>query len=231
NNKGELAAAERVLQRRQADALMADGLTLRDPARFDLRGTLAVGADCVVDVGCVFEGDVVLGDNVQVGPNCTLRNCRIGAGSHVYANTVIEHAVVGERCQLGPFARLRPETHIADGGKIGNFVETKKIKLGAGSKINHLSYVGDARVGSNVNIGAGVITCNYDGASKHLTEIGDDAFIGSDVQLVAPVEVGAGATIGAGSTITQPAPENKLTLSRSRQMTIDNWRRPSKDDA
>lgn len=229
NDKRDLAAAERILQRRQADALLAEGLTLRDPERFDVRGTLTAGADSVIDVNCVFEGDVVLGSNVHIGPNCTLRNCRIGDGTHVHANTVIEHAAVGERCQLGPFARLRPDTRVGDRGKIGNFVETKKVSLGSGSKVNHLSYVGDARVGQNVNIGAGVITCNYDGAYKHVTEIGDNAFIGSDVQLVAPVEVGAGATIGAGSTITRPAPEQRLTLSRSRQFTVANWKRPTKE--
>lgn len=229
NNKRHLAAAERLLQRRQADSLMDDGLTLRDPDRFDVRGTLTVGADCLVDVNCVFEGDVTLANEVHIGPNCTLRNCRVGTGTHVHANTVIDDAVIGDRCQIGPFARLRPNSRIADDAKIGNFVETKKITLGKGSKINHLSYVGDARVGNNVNIGAGVITCNYDGANKHVTQIGDNAFIGSDVQLVAPVEVGAGATIGAGSTITQPAPDQKLTLSRSRQFTIDDWIRPSKD--
>lgn len=228
NDKRDLAAAERMLQRRHADTLMAGGLTLRDPARFDLRGTLTAGADTVIDVNCVFEDDVVLGANVHIGPNCTLRQCRIGDGTHVNANTVIEHADIGERCQIGPFARLRPDTHVANQGKIGNFVETKKVTLGSGSKVNHLSYVGDARVGNDVNIGAGVITCNYDGANKHLTEIGDNAFIGSDVQLVAPVEVGAGATIGAGSTVTRPAPENQLTLSRSRQFAVANWTRPKK---
>lgn len=230
NNKRELALAERMLQRRQADVLMDAGLTLRDPNRFDLRGSLAAGRDCMIDVNCVFVGDVVLGDDVHVGPNCMLRDCRIGSGTRVYANTIIDHAVIGDGCQVGPFARLRPDTHVADRAKIGNFVETKKITLGSGSKVNHLSYVGDAHVGRGVNIGAGVITCNYDGANKHLTEIGDDAFIGSNVQLVAPVKVGAGATIGAGSTITQTAPEQKLTLSRARQFTVDNWARPSKDE-
>lgn len=229
NGKRELAAAERMLQQRQADALMDAGLTLRDPARFDLRGNLTAGSDCLIDVNCVFEGRVVLDDNVQIGPNCTLRDCEIGSGTQIHANTVIDHAVVGDDCQIGPFARLRPDSHIADRAKIGNFVETKKITLGCGSKINHLSYVGDAHVGADVNIGAGVITCNYDGVNKHLTEIGDDAFIGSNVQLVAPVQVGAGATIGAGSTITQAAPEQKLTLSRARQFTVDDWNRPRKD--
>ncbi len=228
NDKLDLAAAERILQRRQADTLMAEGLTLRDPDRFDLRGTLRAGADTVIDVNVVCEGDVVLGDNVHIGPNCVLRPCRIDDGTHVLSHTVIEHAVIGRRCQIGPFARLRPDTRLGDRAKIGNFVETKKIDVGAGSKINHLSYVGDARLGANVNVGAGVITCNYDGAQKHLTEIGDDAFIGSDSQLVAPVEVGAGATIGAGSTITKAAPADQLTLSRARQFTVEGWARPKK---
>jgi len=228
NDKLHLAAAERLLQQRHAERLMAAGLTLRDPARFDLRGTLTVGRDSLVDVNCVFEGDVVLGDDVHIGPNCTLRDCSVGNGTHIGANTVIEQATIGAHCHIGPFARLRPETQIADQAKIGNFVETKKISLGHGSKINHLSYVGDAQVGADVNIGAGVITCNYDGAHKHVTEIGDRAFIGSDVQLVAPVTVGEGATIGAGSTITESAPAGQLTLSRARQTSISDWQRPTK---
>lgn len=228
NDKIELAAAERILQRRRARELMAAGLTLRDPDRFDLRGSLSAGADCVIDVNAVIEGEVVLGDDVHVGPNCVLRHCRIGDGSRIHAHTVIEHARVGARCQIGPFARLRPATELDERVKIGNFVETKKIKVGSGTKINHLSYVGDAELGSDVNIGAGVITCNYDGAAKHKTIIGDGAFIGSDCQLVAPVEVAAGATIGAGSTITKNAPAGKLTVSRARQITVEGWRRPKK---
>src|SRR5699024_6458486 len=180
NDKPALAQAERLLQQRRAAELMARGLTLRDPARFDVRGQLRTGNDCLIDVNCVFEGAVELGADVHVGPNCTLKNCRIGDGTHIQANTVIEDAVIGRQCSVGPFARLRPATRIDDRSRIGNFVETKKITLGTGSKINHLSYVGDARVGRNVNIGAGVITCNYDGARKHVTEIGDHAFIGSD---------------------------------------------------
>jgi len=229
NNKLDLSHAERFLQRRQAEALMAQGLTLRDPNRFDLRGTLRVGRDVSIDINVVIEGDVVLGDNVTIGANCVLRHCQIDNGTQVYSHSVIEHSTVGARCQIGPFARLRPETQVGDRAKIGNFVETKKITLGRGSKINHLSYVGDASVGDNVNIGAGVITCNYDGANKHVTTIGDDAFIGSDTQLVAPVSVGNGATIGAGSTITKTAPAQSLTLSRTKQFTIDSWRRPRKD--
>ncbi|MDA3922106.1 MAG: bifunctional UDP-N-acetylglucosamine diphosphorylase/glucosamine-1-phosphate N-acetyltransferase GlmU [Salinisphaera sp.] len=230
NNKLDLSRAERILQRRQAEVLMAQGLMLRDPDRFDLRGTLRVGRDTVIDINAVIEGDVVLGDNVSIGPHCVLRHCTIDDNTQVLSHSVIEHAVVGAHCQIGPFARLRPETRVGDRAKIGNFVETKKISLGRGSKINHLSYVGDASVGDNVNIGAGVITCNYDGANKHVTTIGDDAFIGSDTQLVAPVSVGNGATIGAGSTITKTAPAQALTLSRSKQFTVDGWTRPKKDN-
>jgi bifunctional UDP-N-acetylglucosamine pyrophosphorylase/glucosamine-1-phosphate N-acetyltransferase len=228
NDKIELAAAERILQRRRAEELMAAGLTLRDPARFDLRGSLTAGRDCVIDVNAVIEGEVVLGDGVHVGPNCVLRHCRIGDGSQIYAHTVIEHARIGRRCQIGPFARLRPDTDLGERTKVGNFVETKNVRAGAGSKINHLSYVGDAELGAEVNVGAGVITCNYDGAAKHKTIIGDGAFIGSDCQLVAPVEIAAGATIGAGSTITKNAPAGKLTVSRARQITVEGWQRPKK---
>ena len=229
NDKRDLACAERMLQRRQADTLMAAGLTLRDPERFDLRGTLHAGRDTRIDIDAVIEGEVVLGDNVHIGPYCVLRNCTIGDHTQVLSHTVIEHAEIGARCQIGPFARLRPDTRLADRAKIGNFVETKKITLGQGSKVNHLSYVGDAEIGANVNVGAGVITCNYDGAHKHLTTIGDDAFIGSDVQLVAPVAVAAGATIGAGSTITKDAPAQQLTLSLARQVSLPGWQRPTKD--
>ncbi|MBS63629.1 bifunctional UDP-N-acetylglucosamine diphosphorylase/glucosamine-1-phosphate N-acetyltransferase GlmU [Salinisphaera sp.] len=230
NDKRDLATAERLLQRRQAEALMDQGLTLRDPERFDLRGSLHIGRDCLIDVNAVIEGEVVLGEGVHIGPHCVLRNCTIGDHTQVLSHTVIEHANVGARCQIGPFARLRPDTELADRAKIGNFVETKKLRLGAGSKINHLSYVGDAVVGANVNIGAGVITCNYDGANKHVTTIGDDAFIGSDCQLVAPVSVERGATIGAGTTLTKTAPADTLTLSRSKQFSIDGWKRPRKNN-
>lgn len=230
NDKLDLARAERLLQRRQADALMAAGLTLRDPERFDLRGALHAGPDSIIDVGVVVEGDVELGSGVRIGPYCVLRNCRIDDHTQVLSHSVIEHAEIGARCQIGPFARLRPDTRVGDRAKIGNFVETKKISLGHGSKINHLSYVGDASIGDNVNVGAGVITCNYDGANKHTTTIGDDAFIGSDTQLVAPVSIESGATIGAGSTITRTAPARTLTLSRTRQLTVPSWKRPKKDN-
>lgn len=228
NNKSDLAVAERELQRLNAENAMASGITLRDPARFDLRGQLIGGSDTVIDVNVVFEGEVRLGDNVHIGPNCFLRNCEIGEGTRVLANTVIEHAKIGARCQIGPFARLRPDTELADHSKIGNFVETKKVQLGEGSKINHLSYIGDARLGAGVNVGAGVITCNYDGVNKHQTVIGDGAFIGSDCQLVAPVEIGPGATIGAGSTVTKNAPAGELTISRARQATVAGWKKPVK---
>lgn len=228
NDRIDLAAAERIHQRRQARAAMTQGVTLRDPERFDLRGSLEAGRDCLIDVNAVLEGEVTLGEGVHIGPNCVLRHCRIGDGTVIEANTVIEHARIGERCQVGPFARLRPETELAEGAKVGNFVETKKTSVGPGSKINHLSYVGDAELGEGVNVGAGVITCNYDGAAKHQTVLGDGAFIGSNCELVAPVEVAAGATIGAGSTITKAAPADKLTLSRARQVTVDGWKRPQK---
>lgn len=228
NNRQQLAALERCYQRRQADDLLLAGVTLLDPARFDLRGELAAGRDVVIDVGVVLEGRVALGDNVVVGPYSVIRNARVGAGTRIESHCVIEHADIGPDCRIGPYARLRPETAIAAGVHIGNFVEIKKSSVGSGSKINHLSYIGDTTVGREVNIGAGTITCNYDGANKHRTEIGDRAFIGSDTQLVAPVKIGAGATIGAGSTITRDAPPDELTLSRSKQETRRGWKRPVK---
>lgn len=229
NDKRQLAELERIYQTRQADQLMAQGLMLKDPARFDLRGTLAFGKDVTIDVNVVMEGKIELSDGVTIGPNCVLRDCTIAEDSQVLENSVIEHSRVGANCHIGPFARLRPDTELADRAKIGNFVETKKTKVGPGSKINHLSYVGDAIVGADVNIGAGVITCNYDGAHKHLTEIGDRVFVGSDVQLVAPVKVAADATIGAGSTITKDVAAGDLAVSRSRQTGIKDWQRPTKD--
>lgn len=230
NNKLQLADAERRYQRRLAEGYMRDGLTLKDPARLDVRGSLAFGRDCVVDVNVVLEGRVRLGENVVIGPNCWIRDAEIGDGTHVLPNTVLEGVRVGKNCNVGPFARLRPETELGEGAKVGNFVETKKAAIGAGSKVNHLSYVGDAKVGRGVNIGAGCITCNYDGANKHKTVIEDDAFIGSDCQLVAPVTVGRGATVGAGSTVSRDAPAGQLTLSRARQKTIEGWQRPQKKE-
>jgi bifunctional UDP-N-acetylglucosamine pyrophosphorylase/glucosamine-1-phosphate N-acetyltransferase len=228
NNKLQLAAMERAYQQQQAKTLMLDGVTLRDPARLDIRGKLTAGRDVVIDVNALFEGEVVLGDRVIIGPNVSIKDSTIGDGVEIKANTVIEDATIGADCEIGPFARIRPQTSLAQGAKVGNFVEIKKSSLGEGSKVNHLSYVGDTVMGAHVNVGAGTITCNYDGAYKHQTLIGDNVFIGSDTQLVAPVRVGDGATIGAGSTITRDVPAQELTLSRSEQKTRSGWKRPVK---
>jgi bifunctional UDP-N-acetylglucosamine pyrophosphorylase/glucosamine-1-phosphate N-acetyltransferase len=228
NNKMQLAQLERTWQRVEAERLLAHGVTLADPARIDVRGRLACGRDVEIDVGCIFEGDVTLGDNVRVGAYSVLRNATVAAGTDIAPYSHIDGSEVGGNCHIGPYARLRPGTKLADGAHIGNFVEIKNSDIGEGSKANHLSYIGDSTVGSRVNIGAGTITCNYDGANKHRTVIGDDAFIGSDTQLVAPVTVGRGATIGAGSTITKDTPEGGLTLSRSKQLTVPGWQRPQK---
>ena len=228
NSRAELAKAERAFQRRQAARLMENGLSLRDPERFDLRGSLSFGADSVVDVNVIVEGNVQFGARVTIGPNCQIRDSVLSDDVVVEANCVIDGATIEPGCVIGPFARLRQETELGVGARVGNFVETKKIRLGEGSKANHLAYLGDSDVGKNVNIGAGVITCNYDGAQKHKTIIEDDAFIGSDSQLVAPVTIGAGATIGAGSTIRRNAPAGKLTVTRAQAKTLDNWRSPKK---
>jgi bifunctional UDP-N-acetylglucosamine pyrophosphorylase / glucosamine-1-phosphate N-acetyltransferase len=228
NDRAQLAAMERTLQARIAGELMAAGVTLVDPARIDVRGRLECGPDVVIDVNAVFEGVVELGEGVTLGPNVLIRNSRLGAGCTVLANTLIEDAEIGPGCELGPYARLRPGNELAAGVKIGNFVEVKKSRIGPGSKVNHLSYVGDAEIGTRVNVGAGTITCNYDGANKHRTVIGDGAFIGSNTALVAPVEVGADATIGAGSTISKDAPAGELTVARGRQVTVRGWKRPVK---
>jgi bifunctional UDP-N-acetylglucosamine pyrophosphorylase/glucosamine-1-phosphate N-acetyltransferase len=228
NDRAQLAALERWYQRREAERLMRAGVTLLDPARFDLRGRLEAGRDVTIDVNCIVEGEVQLGDRVRIGPNCCLRNCAIGPDTQVFANCVIDGARVGAGALVGPFTRLRPEAELADATHVGNFVEIKKAQIGQGSKVNHLTYVGDARIGSQVNVGAGTITCNYDGANKHLTVIGDGAFIGSNTALVAPVTVGEGATIGAGSTIGRDAPAGRLTLTRPPQVTIEGWQRPKK---
>jgi bifunctional UDP-N-acetylglucosamine pyrophosphorylase / glucosamine-1-phosphate N-acetyltransferase len=228
NDRVQLAALERVYQRTQAERLMRAGVTLLDPARFDLRGELTAGRDVVIDTNVLIEGTVQLGDGVRIGPNTVLRDCTLGEAVEVLSHCLIDGAEVGPGARIGPFARIRPETALAASVHVGNFVEIKKSRVGEGSKINHLSYVGDTDIGTGVNIGAGTITCNYDGANKHRTVIGDHAFIGSDTQLVAPVEVGAGATIGAGSTITRDAPAEKLTLSRAPQKTIEGWQRPTK---
>lgn len=228
NNRQQLAQLERVYQRWQADALMLSGVTLNDPARLDVRGELTVGQDTTIDVNCVFEGRVEIGANVSIGPNCYVKNIKLGDGVTVLANCVLEDAVIGDGARIGPFARIRPGTLLAANTHVGNFVEIKKSTIGEGSKVNHLSYIGDTEMGKGVNIGAGTITCNYDGANKHKTIIGDNAFIGSDTQLVAPVEVMAGATLGAGTTLTKTAPEGELTLSRAKQITISGWKRPVK---
>lgn len=228
NNRQQLAQLERWHQLQLATELMANGATLADPARIDVRGTLSTAEDCFIDVNCVFAGEVVLGEGVVIGPNCNLRNAVIGSHTRIEANTVIDDARIGQDATVGPFARIRPGTELADHTKIGNFVETKKAVLGAGSKVNHLSYIGDAVIGEGSNIGAGTITCNYDGVNKHKTDIGDGAFIGSNSTLVAPVEIGDGAFIGAGSVITKTAPSDQLTLGRTRQVTISKWQKPKK---
>ncbi len=228
NDRRQLAHIERLYQKRQSHALMAAGVTLRDPARLDVRGRVQAGRDVVIDVDVVLEGDVSLGEGVQIGPFCHLKNVTLGPDCRVLSHSVLESVTAEAGVTIGPFARLRPGTYLASEVKVGNFVELKNAQVGEGSKINHLSYVGDADVGRDVNIGAGTITCNYDGANKHRTVIGDGAFIGSDTQLVAPVIVGEGATIGAGSTITRDAPPHALTLSRVPQETREGWRRPQK---
>ena len=229
NDRAQLAQMERRYQSRQALDLMQRGFGLRDPARFDLRGTLKFGQDCSADVGVVMEGDIELATNVFIGPYAVLKNVKLGDGTRVEAHSVLEGVVTGRNCRIGPFARIRPDSKLGDEAHVGNFVELKKTTLGAGSKANHLAYVGDATVGAKVNIGAGVITVNYDGLNKHQTIIGDDAFIGSDSQLIAPIRVGAGATIGAGSTITKDVAAGGLTVCRARdQKVIPTWKRPQK---
>lgn len=228
NSKEQLAHLERIHQLQRAKKLMAQGVTLADPSRIDVRGELECGRDVTIDVNCIFEGKVKLADGVSVGPHCVIKNAEIGRGSLVYSHCVIDDAMIGANCRVGPFARVRPRTVMSEGAHIGNFVEVKNSRIGNKSKANHLSYVGDSDVGANVNIGAGTITCNYDGANKYRTIIEDDVFIGSDTQLVAPVKVGRGATIGAGTTITRDAPPEQLTLARARQVTIAGWKRPVK---
>lgn len=229
NAKTDLVQIERVFQTRLANKLLQQGVTLRDAARIDIRGSLACGRDVEIDVNCVFEGKVTLGDRVRIGANCVIKNATIHAGAQIAPFTHIDDAVVGEQSRIGPFARLRPGTELGTDTHVGNFVELKNAQVDVGSKINHLSYVGDSTVGKNVNIGAGTITCNYDGANKFRTIIEDDAFIGSDTQLIAPVTIGKGATIAAGSTITKNAPANALTLCRAKeQKSIVGWKRPQK---
>ncbi|MCO6440928.1 MAG: bifunctional UDP-N-acetylglucosamine diphosphorylase/glucosamine-1-phosphate N-acetyltransferase GlmU [Nitrococcus mobilis] len=229
NDRAQLAWLERVYQQREAQRLMSSGVSLMDPARFDLRGRLVCGADVTIDVNCIFAGDVEIADGAYIGPNCLIRDSRIGANAHIAGHCDISGAIIESACQVGPFARLRPGTRLAAGAKVGNFVETKNSAIGQRSKVNHLSYVGDAELGTDVNVGAGTITCNYDGVNKHRTVIEDDAFIGSGTQLVAPVRVGRGATIGAGSTIRRDTPAGTLTVSGTAQRTITGWRRPTKN--
>ena len=228
NSKRELALLERELQRRHAERLLEDGVTLIDPARIDVRGTLECAADVTIDVNCVFEGHVRLGERVRVGANCVLRNITVGANSELLPFCHLEDSQIGARCRLGPYSRLRPGVSLADEVHIGNFVELKASRVGAGSKANHLSYIGDSELGARVNVGAGTITCNYDGAAKHRTVIEDDCFIGSDTTLVAPVRVAKGSYIGAGSTINKDTPAGQLTLARARQVSIPGWKPPKK---
>ena len=229
NDRMQLAALERGYQRQLAERMMRAGVTLADPDRVDVRGELSHGRDIEIDINVVLAGSVVLGDNVRIGAGCVLRDVTVASGTEIAPNCVLEQARVGAGCRIGPFARLRPGTELGDGVHVGNFVEIKQSTVGIGSKINHLSYVGDSSVGAGVNIGAGTITCNYDGASKHRTVIGDNAFIGSNTALVAPVTVGPGATIGAGSVISRDAPADKLTLARARQVSLA-WQRPRRKD-
>ena len=228
NSKRELAALERLVQAREAERLLDAGVTLADPARVDVRGTLECGRDVSIDVNCVFEGRVVLGDGVQIGPNCLLRNVSLASGTAVHAFSQLEEAEVGANCRIGPYARLRPGARLAEDVHIGNFVEVKASRFGAGSKANHLAYIGDSDVGARVNIGAGTITCNYDGVAKHRTVIEDECFIGSDATLVAPVRIARGSYIGAGSTISKDTPAGQLTVARAKQVSIPSWKPPKK---
>ena len=228
NSKRELADLERQYQKLYSEKLMEAGVTLADPARIDVRGTLDCGRDVAIDVNCVFEGRVSLGDGVRIGPNCVLRNITVAANTQILGFCFMEDSAIGERCRIGPFARLRPGAQLAEEVHIGNFVEVKASRLGAGSKANHLSYLGDSEIGARVNVGAGTITCNYDGAAKHRTVIEDDCFIGSDATLVAPLRIARGSYIGAGSTINKDTPAGQLTVARARQVSIPGWKPPKK---
>ncbi len=228
NSKTQLAQLERHLQQRKADQLLEQGVTLSDPARIDVRGEITCGRDVTIDIGCIFEGNVTLADDVFVGAHCVLRNIAVKAGTRIEPYSHLVDAVIGANCRIGPYARIRPGTTLADDVHIGNFVEVKASDIGLGSKANHLTYIGDSSIGANVNVGAGTITCNYDGANKHRTVIEDDVFIGSDTQLVAPVTVHRGATIGAGATITKDVAAGELAISRAKQVSIQGWKRPVK---
>jgi len=227
NDRIQLAKLERIYQRRQAEQLMLRGVSLLDPERLDVRGELDVERDVVIDVNVILEGQIRIGYNSKIGPNCYLKNVSIGNNVEILANTILEDAVIEDYCKVGPFARIRPGTHLKENVKIGNFVEIKKTQIDCNSKVNHLSYMGDAIIGKDVNVGAGCITCNYDGVNKHKTIIKDGAFIGSNSQLIAPIEIGEGAYIGSGSTISKNAPANQLTLSRAKQTTIKAWKKPT----
>jgi bifunctional UDP-N-acetylglucosamine pyrophosphorylase/glucosamine-1-phosphate N-acetyltransferase len=228
NDRRQQAQLERYFQKRQADKAMQDGATLLDPSRFDCRGELSLGQDVIIDVNCVIEGKVSLGDGVKIGPNCHLINTSIAAGTVIKANTVCEEADIGESCDIGPYARVRPGTVLSKGAKLGNFVETKKALIGEGSKVNHLTYIGDSIIGEGVNVGAGTITCNYDGVNKFQTTIKDGAFIGSNSSLVAPVTIGENATVAAGSTVTSDINDGALGVARAKQRSINTWKRPTK---
>jgi bifunctional UDP-N-acetylglucosamine pyrophosphorylase/glucosamine-1-phosphate N-acetyltransferase len=226
NDRLQLSQVEREYQLRQAHGLLRDGVTIADPARLDIRGSLRCGREVSIDVNVVIEGDVNLGDGVTVGPNCVLRNTEVAAGATIHAMSHLEEAAVGPSANVGPYARLRPGTVLAEGARVGNFVETKKASIGVGSKVNHLTYIGDCEMGDGVNIGAGTITCNYDGVNKHQTRLGKGVFIGSNSTLVAPLEVADGGFVGAGSTVTRAVGENELAVSRARQRNIAGWQRP-----
>ena len=228
NDRVQLARLERIFQRAQAESLMRDGVTLRDPARLDIRGCVQIASDVIIDVNVILEGDVTIEEGVTIGPNCIIRDANIGAGTAIEANSLIDGAVVGDHCTVGPYARLRPGTELADKARIGNFVETKKSYVGEGSKVNHLTYIGDSQIGKGVNVGAGTITCNYDGVNKFQTVMKDGAFIGSNSSLVAPVTIGENATVGAGSTVTKDVDDNGLAVARGQQRNVANWKRPTK---
>ena len=230
NSKKDLAEAEKINRKKIADQLMENGVTVIDPNRIDVRGKLICGKDVTIDVNTVFIGDVTLGNGVSVAPFTIISNSIIGDETDIHSHSNIEEADIGSKCNIGPFARIRPQTKLEEGAKVGNFVETKKSVIGKGSKVSHLTYIGDAIIGEHTNIGAGTITCNYDGANKHQTKIGDGVFIGSGVELIAPIEVEEGATIGAGSTVSKRVPADKLTIERSKQKTIDGWKRPAKKE-
>ncbi|VAW67456.1 N-acetylglucosamine-1-phosphate uridyltransferase / Glucosamine-1-phosphate N-acetyltransferase [hydrothermal vent metagenome] len=229
NNRLQLSTLERIFQRNIADELMTNGVALADPSRIDIRGNAEISNDVFIDINAVIEGNVKIGMGTNIGPNCVIINSTIGENVNIKANCVIENATVENNCEVGPYARLRPDTHLNKNAKVGNFVEIKKSNIGEGSKVNHLSYIGDTEMGKNVNVGAGTITCNYDGANKHKTIIGDNVFVGSDTQLVAPVTVADGVTVGAGATITKDVAEGMLVISRSPQKTIPDWERPKKN--